>query len=323
MRQERSSKQWIGGMCVGLGLVALLVAGCERRKAADKSAAQAASSALAARPAGIRPGIEFFEPAKQARYEAAFMDFLGQFESPKPGSAIWFRLWSGRLVGGEVASIAENELYLRTTGVVERFAVTDLSMEARARVFASEFARQKAMARLTGELRVPPPLSGTEPIERRFPVLDHLETRIGPEETFRRNAGLSFSRGEPVEVLQAYGDWIRVKAPDRTNDCWMYKYLTFSVQERDRAALRADVRALKASGLLVDIQPANNTANIEEIMWRGTDAQVRIGIARCLAAYCAVESGSHIVLATIRTRDGQFKLGRYAEGQGWQELSAH
>lgn len=308
----------------GAGLLALvlLVAGCERRKREGSDAgAQAGVSSLAARPAGIRPGIEFFEPAKQARYEAAFLDFLAQYEAPAPGSALWFRLWSGRLVGGEVAAVGENEILLRTTGVVERFAVTDLSMEARARIFAAEFARQKAMARVTGELRTPPPLTGEAPREQRFPVLDRVGVRIGPDEAYRRIPDIVYSRGDPVAVLQTYGDWLRIAVPDRTNACWMHRHLTFSVDELNREERQADILALRASGLLVAVSPRDNTADLEETMWRGTDPQVRIGIARCLAAYCASESGTRIVLVTLRTHDGHSKLGRYADGQGWQDLT--
>jgi SH3-like domain-containing protein len=303
-------------------VLALLVVGCERRKKAGSDAGgQAGTSTLASRPAGIRPGIEFFEPAKQARYEAAFMDFLAQYEAPAPGSALWFRLWSGRLVGGDVAALGENEILLRTTGVVERFAVTDLSMEARARVFAAEFARQKAMARVTGELRTPPPLTGGPPLEQRFPVLDRIGVRIGPDEAYRRVPDVVYSRGEPVSVLQTYGEWMRIAVPDRTNECWMHRHLTFALDELNREKRQADIRALRAAGLLVAVSPRDNTADLEETMWRGTDAQVRIGIARCLAAYCAVESGTRIVLVTLRTHDGRTKLGRYADGQGWQDLT--
>ena len=145
--------------------------------------------------------------------------------------------------------------------------------------------------------------------------------RIGPDITFKRVSDASFDRGQAVSVLQEYGGWIRAALPGKTNVCWMPKYLTFRVDELNLPALRADVAELRSSGLLASVNAAENLADVEEVIWRGTDPQLRAGIARCLAAYCGAESGTRIVLVTIRDRSGTRKLGRYAQGQGWQELT--
>ena len=69
------------------------------------------------------------------------------------------------------------------------------------------------------------------------------------------------------------------------------------------------------------IDTGDNTADVDPNVWRGTDPQVRMGVARALASYCAAKRGNSLVFVTIRDKETQRRLGKYSRGQGWKDAA--
>ena len=297
--------------------VLLLFCGCSKKEAKPPTQAAAdVKHAASAQPATVRPGIEFYDTGKQKRYEKLFNDYLSQFEPPAAGSSIWLKLWDGKSVGGQIQDVAPDSVSLVSTGRAERIKITDMALESRAQVFPAEFARSHAMGTMTGESPPPPDAVGAS-VEVRYLIGDDTPTRTGPGNAYRHGDGTHFTRGQPVNVCCEFDGWLRVA--DAKSPSWIPKFLTYPLDEMNRATLQADMDALSKSGLLQKMNAEKNEADIDMNIWQGTDPQLRLGVARILADFCAVARSNNLVFVTVRDAATQKKIGKYSQAQGWKD----
>lgn len=303
-----------------LAVVLLAIVGCSRKEEPPaKSPAELAKSAVTIRALTLKPGIEFYDAAKQQRYESLFQHYLDQFESPAVGSSLWLKRWDGHLAGGTVTEVLRDGVTINCEGQLTTIKITDMSPESRAQIFAGEFARANAMGRLTGELKEPQ--TSSIAIESRYPICDDIEPRVGPGLAYRRIGSVLFGLGKPVNVIAELDGWVRVQSDATTNACWLPRFMTHPLDELNRSALESDYALLTKAGLVKSIDPESNMADVDMTIWRGTDHRERLGVARALADYCAVVRSNNLAFVTIRDGQTQKKLGKYSHGHGWKETA--
>lgn len=302
-----------------MAMAALLAAsGCSRKQ--EKPPERQAAPLLPEPSREPQPGIEFFDAAKQQRYEKHFRSFLRVFEPPQPGSVTWVELWDGRHISGRIDQMGNDLIALATADGRREVRIADMAMGSRTRLFAGEFARNRAMGRMTGELREPPAEPGG-PSGTRYAMSDDIVARIGPGHEFRRAPGAAFARGQPLAAQDEFDGWLRVGGAAGTASLWIPKCMTYALDDATAAAFQDDLDALRRSGLLHDIDTAQNEAGVNPEIWRGTDPVLRMGIARTIASYCAAARSNNLVFVTIRDADTQRRLGKYSQAQGWKDAT--
>lgn len=299
-------------------LLSLLVASAGCSKKAEKPAAARKPPVAPAAPAEPRPGIEFTDPAQQRRYEQGFGESLSLFEPPRPGSAAWFALRDGRKIGGRIVSLSPDAVRMETGGGVRLVAGSELAAESRARLFAGDFARSRAMGLVAGRIPGPSAEVPARDIVRHV-MSEEIVVRAGPGSEYRRVPGLQFERGQPVSFCDDFDGWLRLKDGAGTPQAWIPKYLTYALDELDPSALAGDIERLSRMGLVRRIDPAQNEVDVDPEIWRGTEPELRMGMARLLAAYCATARSNTMVFVTIRDGATQKKLGKYSQSLGWKD----
>jgi hypothetical protein len=300
----------------------LAVFGCSKKTTKlPKSAAEIqAEKIVAARKQGPQPGIEFFETNKQQRYEALFRDSLKLFEPPAAGTFRWIKLYDGRIVGGRVGGTAPGEIAIFNGDDTVVYRIADMAMESRSRIFEAEFARDRAMGLMTGELREPSAVQPTNSMTR-YAVSDEIVARVGPGPEFRRVPEATFLKGHPVTFCEERDGWLRLKDAPENEPRWIPKFLTYPLQELDRDGLKPDIEQLTRAGLIQNINVQENEVDVNPAIWRGHEPEQRMGIARLMADFCAASRGNSMVFVTIRDKESQKKLGKYSQSQGWKAES--
>jgi hypothetical protein len=309
-------------MLLRIFIVALLVLGlaaCSRKKEPPKTPVKMeVAPPVPQKPPEPKAGQAFQEAEMQRRYEAAFAEFLALFEKPAPGSARWIRLVDGSVVGGKVSEADDGQVVLVMGDNQREVGASLMAEESRWKLFAQEFARHEALRRVRDGVKFGDGVAATN-LPARFAMLDTTVARAGPGDSFRRVEGEHTVRGEQVGVLDEFEGWLRLEDRDGVQR-WISKWLTYELDDSSDAGIRADVEGLVHSGLIAALDRAGNAADVDLAIWRGTDANIRMGIARTLAAFCAsAENGQNFV--TIRDRATQRKLGRYSASQGWKEAT--
>lgn len=294
--------------------VILLIAGCGKKEEPPPPPPEVEKAP--AKPLPPEPGVEFADPAKQQRYEAHFREFLTKFESPAAGSALWLKMRDGRRIGGRLESVGPDFVLIRATGIVSQVSATDLAMESRAQIFLADFARLRAIERVNLEA-AGQPVAEPPRIAVRYALFNDITARIGPGREFVRAAGANFVHGKPVDVLAEFEDWIEVRA-GTTNRVWISRFATYDLDELNPAGRKRDVDILQELAVVSHISPETNEAEVNLDAWDLFDSRVHEGIARALAAYCAVVRKNNVMFVTISGKETQVKLGKYSQSFGWR-----
>lgn len=296
--------------------ILLVAAGCSKEEVPVAEPVKVVEPAPPA-PKPPEPGIEYADATRQQRYEAHFREYLTVFEPPEAGSPLWLKMKDGRRIIGRIASIGTDYVAINTTGVVSRIDAADLAMESRAQIFLADFARTRAMERVDNESAAAR-TDESGRIALRYAISDGIVVRCGPGPEFRRVDAPPYVHGHAIKTYADSNEWLRVSTSD-AEPRWIHKYLTTDADELDRAGRERDLDVLTRKGIVVRIDPSLNVVEVHPSAWYNTDSEVRPGIARALAAYCAVVRKNGLIFITVIDAETQKVAGKYSDARGWTE----
>jgi hypothetical protein len=299
----------------------VLSSGCSKKEAPPPPPQAATTPSAPTAPAAPEPKTEFTDAAKQQQYEALFREYLPMFAAPEIGSYMWLTLTDGGLVLGLVEkielSVDGNKIYIRTEHNTATLPADYLVEETRARVFQADFARFHAMARVKGESSD----AGT-PVAKpfaRYPISGGIKPRVGPGIQYRTADSASFAAGGALTICSESRDWIEVQTEAKGVHLWIPRFGTYDLDELNLESRQRDIDVLTKVGVVQRVIPENNELLVEPGMWATVAAEVRQGIARAAAAYCAAVQKKTTIFLTVLDSKSQAKLGKYSSRTGWVE----
>ena len=149
---------------------------------------------------------------------------------------------------------------------------------------------------------------------------DGINIRGGPGTNYPKVEGGPLVKGEKLYVLEERNGWIRfrVTPKDVGWSGWAKEDLTVPSGHGESAQKRGPIQDLKASGLLVKINPRFNEAYVDPAIWHALDYQTKKNIGRVMAFYCGREKGTNLNWVDIKDRYTGRKLAKYSESWGFK-----
>lgn len=272
----------------------------------------------------------YANPVAQVEFERQFYFLRDLFRTPRIGSLLPIKKITGEVVWANLSVVRSNYVEVLRMDRIETLDKQDLDMETQSmlytNVFAATFAKQRIDdAFRTGDMPTTNlpirTLAATNRIEDRLLIQDLDEVYMGPGIMFVTRPVDNLLRGVKVRPVERYGDWVLVSRGGRNEPLgWIPWFSTMSAAGEDLAGMYRDVSFLIASGLVVEVDPAQRRVWVNNTQWDSSMAHALDGICRTLADYTQMKIGGKSTRLDVYGADNGKRLATYNRIYGLKRL---